>query len=107
MAGCYTFSCDHCGFSVDSWEDGKISKDKSLLLLRCRQGSTFFVKNCCVHVSCCARFRRSILPFFTELMRIPRAMRMSAPIHARRVAMMQALAQKDLADLVIRSATKR
>ena len=22
MAGCYTFSCDHCGFSVDSWEDG-------------------------------------------------------------------------------------
>src|SRR5258708_36881283 len=21
MAGCYTFSCDHCGFSVDSWED--------------------------------------------------------------------------------------
>ena len=22
MAGCYTFSCDHCGFSVDWWEDG-------------------------------------------------------------------------------------
>jgi hypothetical protein len=22
MAGCYTFTCDHCGFSVDSWEDG-------------------------------------------------------------------------------------
>ena len=22
MAGCYTFTCAHCGFSVDSWEDG-------------------------------------------------------------------------------------
>jgi len=22
MAGCYTFTCDRCGFSVDSWEDG-------------------------------------------------------------------------------------
>ena len=22
MAGCYSFTCDHCGFSVDWWEDG-------------------------------------------------------------------------------------
>jgi hypothetical protein len=22
MAGCHTSSCDHCGFSVDWWEDG-------------------------------------------------------------------------------------
>jgi hypothetical protein len=22
MASCYTFSCDHCGFSLDWWEEG-------------------------------------------------------------------------------------
>jgi len=39
-----------------------------------------------------------LLPFFAELMRIPRPMRMSAPIHGRCLAMMHALAQEDLGD---------